>query len=155
MLSFKKFITEKLRDRKTATKVLNRVYKSTRYNKMDNSLRKGYGDNMTNVIPWTPINTDHLYKGEKRINYGHFKDAPVHKVPLNKVVSNQESVSRSVVSKKIQGKWPDHNPDIPYYILHNGQYHIFDGNHQSNRERYRGRKHILAKVVVADSLREP
>ena len=154
MKSFIEFITEAKRNRQRATKLLNRVYQRNRFNKIDNPLRKGYSDDMVSTVPWSEIHTDQFRKGGERINIKHFLSQPLQRVPIEHIVSNQERVSRSVISRKIHGKWKEHTPDEPHLIHHNGKYHVDDGNHQVNRDRFRGKKFVLARVVHADEVKE-
>lgn len=149
MMSFQEFLTEVRRDRKRATKLLNRVFKSQRYNKVDNPLRKGYSDEFHTLIPWTHQTTQRFKVDGDFVSPRHFKNAPVVNVPVEHLVTHQERVSRSVVSRKIQGKFPDHDPDIPQVVHYQGKFHIYDGNHRANKARLTGQKTMKAQVVYA------
>lgn len=150
MKTFLQFITERRRNRSDATKLLNRLYKSRRYNKIDNPLRHGYSDDMDSLIPLHDFDISEFKKNGKEIEPRDFVNAPLRHVPISSMVTRQQRVSRSVIAKKLQNKFKDHDPEHPWIIQHNGVHYLDDGNHRANKEKLRGRKHILARVVDAD-----
>ena len=154
MKSFKEFLTEVKRDRQRATKLLNHVYKKQRFNKVDNPLRKGFSDDYHTVIPWTYHDKSNFKVGNDYIRSPSFKNKPLVDVPVGHLVTAQERVSRSVVSKKIHGKFPDHDPEHPQVVHYQGKYHIWDGNHRANKARLMDKKTIKAQVVHATHYEE-
>ena len=91
--------------------------------------------------------------------YFDHKDIKVEKVPMHRVSTSQETVNHAVISQMLHGVWNDNfsqdvqtNPAHAIRINHfhgpnDHEYVIGDGNHRTERDRYKGLKHIKVKVV--------
>lgn len=68
--------------------------------------------------------------------------AHVQRVPMDKIVTGQNAVSKTEVAKKIKGA-KKNDPPVPFFIkTKEGKYHAIDGNHRTAGRKLRG-LHIL------------
>lgn len=91
-----------------------------------------------------PINFDYL-KPE------HVTPRGVQAVPTKGIVSDQPTVSIKAVKDKIAqtasgGATPTSGGKLPQILLHNGQYHVFDGNHRVTAARALGDRAVTGQV---------
>lgn len=138
-------LSEVARTRPRAVKLLNYLYTKKGYD-------LGSDNQMLNVVPQDERFDRYkvTHSGGKHVDYEDFDKVPVSSVPVRKIKSTQYDTDRSVITKKIQGKWKDHYPDYVNLIHHKGTYHIWDGNHRVSAARLLRRKNIKAKVLHAD-----
>ena len=71
------------------------------------------------------------------------------RIPVSSIISRQHSLDAGIVAKKIQGKYPDHDPSVPYALHHEGKHYLIDGNHRIAKARLLGQTHVWAKVADA------
>lgn len=147
MLSFKQFIVEMAeRSPERAAKLLDRVRKPFAGDQIDNIIKKP-------KVTLHDYENGAKYKG-KRVQNWHpliAKDGKLEEIPLGAIRSSQPTVSKDVLLAKLNNTWskPD-QPRHPYVIHHRGEYHMFDGNHQTGKARLLGKKTIKARVLRAD-----
>lgn len=98
--------------------------------------------------------------GKAPINFSYLR--PEHVTPLGEqmvptraIVSDQPTVSLKAVKSKIGqtaslGRTPTSGPpaygSYPQLLLHNGQYHVFDGNHRVTAARALGDRAVTGQV---------
>jgi hypothetical protein len=147
MLTFKQFLLEnRPRTRARAVAVLNRLTKFKGFKPTS------YGD-IPNLLPMS--NVDTLYYKDKKGKsisdlYGHIRrTGKVKYVPIDSVVTNQPTVNKDVLIRKIRKRWKKHDPKIPFMIHHNGVNIAFDGNHRGSEKKLLGQKRM--KALVADA----
>lgn len=91
---------------------------------------------------------NNLFHGTDEI-YNHIKNhGKIESVPLHKVISDQNVVSREGLQNKDRGDTRN-EPAIPYFIHHKESdiYALWDGNHRVAISKLRGKKDISGKVV--------
>jgi len=94
--------------------------------------------------------------GQAPINFDYLK--PEHVIPhgtqtvsTRAIVSDQPTVSLKAVKGKIAqtasgGATPTSGGKLPQLLLHNGQYHVFDGNHRVTAARALGDRAVTGQV---------
>lgn len=135
MLSFTQFLKEMAaRSPERADKLLKYVHH--RYLGVD-------GEQMRNPIP-RAARRPAVPMVDFDYGQGQLRDVPVHSI-----VSGQSHVSSEVVSKKIRGQWKQHEPEIPWFVHHEGTHYLIDGNHRAVEAKFKGMSHIKGLVIDA------
>lgn len=127
------------RSRPRAIKLLNYIHE-----------KNGGFDQIDNLIKQTCVHDGCFIKNNRTIKTSTFYKAKFECVPIDMIVTRQSHVSKRVLHKKIQGKWPDHTPEDIHLIYWRKKYYIYDGNHRVNRDKLLGKEFVKARVVYAD-----
>ena len=155
VLTFKAFVTEVARSPERAVKLINNLAK--RYPlPIDNSFKTRLDptdqEQVRPPIPYSDIS--------HQLDYNIHHSSVVRKivkVPIDKIRTDQPSVSAVVVRGKLlrgpethAAKYsigdPENEEYLPQMIHHDGHFHIMDGNHRVTTARLKGEKTIQAIV---------
>ena len=143
MKSFREFLKENRRDRKTAIKVLNRIIP-----------KHWKGESVPNLVKWHPhdIHKDFHHDGKPiKDPWKHVREhGSIREVDLKTVVSAQDTISHKVLRRKVQGQWKEHQPETPYMYHHEGTHYMVDGNTRGSEKKLKGHRTIMARVADVD-----
>lgn len=73
------------------------------------------------------------------------------KVEVKKLKTSQYYISSKILEKKIKNEWEYDDPEIPYIIVHKGEYYLEDGNHRANKSKILRKKYMKALILRFDS----
>lgn len=155
MLTFKAFVTEVVRSPERAAEFIRKL--ARRYPvPIDNSFKTRLDptdqEQVRPPIPYSNISHQLDY------NIHHPSvDRKIVEVPIDKIRTDQPSVSAVVVRGKLlrgpethAAKYsigdPENEKYLPQMIHHDGHFHIMDGNHRVTTARLEGKKTIQAIV---------
>jgi len=100
------------------------------------------------------VSSQAIDKELDKIQNGTPRKHTVANVPLDKVVTNQDSISSRVVSKKLEGTWGKSKQPgnkLPIFVrLKNGFHLMINGNHRAAARAVRGFTHIRGHVIDSD-----
>ena len=112
-------------------------------------------DSVNTILPLKDFNYLVTPKGTKigfsyDCEWKYMKKNGVKKlIPVRAIVTRQNEVCVSVVAKKIQGKYPDHEPNFPYAYHYRGYYYLIDGNHRAVKAMLLEQDYMWAYVADA------
>lgn len=149
MLTFRQF-TEGLRDTDTALRVMVRAnkIKKTVYN--DNP----FGSvNQIKVRPRAKSQMGAFKLTDKHIDdtiSSPHDEVKTERIPINRIGTKQKKVNSAVIGAKMQDRWDEYSDKpiamkIPhFYGKDDHHYELIDGNHKTEKAKYKGEKHIDA-----------
>ena len=140
MKTFKSFIIEVIRTPKRAAKLVDNLAKrQKRYGFIPSPVSIYGKQTMKTILASRPFERT----PEDIHDYGDSSNKYSHDVPLHKIYTIQDEISKSGTKSKMN----DNTEPLLYYNPHRDMYSIIDGNHRISSDKLLGKMNIKSTVV--------